>query len=143
MRKVFSRPKLFCVLSGLMLGVVTAGCSRDSFPKTFPVKGRAVYQGSDRPVASGSTVELVSKSDPTLRAVGDVEENGAFTLYAFKDGKEKQGVVPGEYNVFVEVRGDDEKGERGGRVTLPGAVTIAPGDNKDLTIEIPAPGKRR
>ncbi len=131
------------LVAGLALGVM-AGCSGSSLGKTYPVKGKVVFRGG-KP-ARGGTVELVSTTDPALRAFGDIEDDGSFTLTAFKDRKESPGVVEGEYQVFIELRVDrderpgfDPDKAGGGRIALPGTRTIKSAEH-DWIIEIPADG---
>src|SRR5262245_30711131 len=121
--------------------LAAAGCTGPVLPKTYPAKGTAVFKDTRKPL-TGGTVEFESTTDPALRAVGDIDSDGTFTLYAFKQGKEKPGAAEGEYRVFVELPAADEGRDEGsGRVQLPGTVTIKPGDN-DLTLEVERPRRR-
>lgn len=116
----------------LFFMAVVPGCS-SGFPKTYPSKGKVVFKGG-KPV-KGGVVELESVKDPTMRAIGDIEEDGTFKLIAFKDGTERQGAVEGEYKVFVEFARGEQEDSRRQRLAVAGTKTIKPGDN-ELVIEI-------
>src|SRR5262245_6295390 len=80
-------------LGAALLLVSTPGCGK-RIPKTYPVKGKVIHKGG-RPVTYGR-VELQSKSDPQLRAVGDIQTDGTFSLTTHLGGKSVAGAVEGE-----------------------------------------------
>lgn len=119
-------------VAGVVLGF--SGCG-DKLPQTYAAKGKVTYKDG-KPV-KGGTIELVSKSDASVRAFAKIDEtDGSFALRFFKDGKEKEGAAEGEYEVFIQLRGAGEDGGDGSRISVPGTVKIAPRDNHIPTIKI-------
>lgn len=141
---ILSGQRRLLLLAGIAFGLF-AGCSSSTIPRTYPAKGKVVFKGGK--AVSGGTIELVSLSDPGLRAFGDIDSDGTFKLTALKDREEKPGVVEGEYEVFVELQSDrDERPgadpDKGGdgRIAV-GKRTLTAGKN-ELLIEITAPRRR-
>jgi hypothetical protein len=111
------------------------GCG-SGIPKTYPVKGKVVWKGG-KPVDDGR-IEFQSLSEPDLKAVGEIESDGTFSLTTFKEGKTREGAVAGQHKVVVEP--DMGDGKPALVVTLPNPYTVEPKRN-DFTIEI-APSRR-
>src|SRR5262245_57499198 len=114
------------------LGV--AGCG-SGIPKTYPVKGRVVWEGG-KPVTDGR-IEFQSLSDPSLRATGEIDDDGNFSLTTYRDGRERAGAVAGEHKVIVEPEWGDEKLI----IPLPNSYTVERKDNA-FTIELRPPKRR-
>src|SRR5262245_20155918 len=121
------------------------GCASD-FPKTYPLTGTVVVKGTRKPLPGG-TVELESVSEPSLKAVGEVGEDGSFDFVTYRsDGKEVKGVIAGEHRVRLEPPRESgiviparyKNFETSGlKITAP-----APGDHITLELD-PAPAKGR
>ena len=94
---------MFRVLSGFigLIVLVAAGCSSSAgLPQTYPAGGSVVYK--DGSPMKGGTVEFSTSSDPLLRVVGQVREDGSFTLNTIKDRTRAAGAPEGEYQVIVQ-----------------------------------------
>lgn len=155
MRRV--RRPLCRVRSALLLvaWLAATGCGGPEFPKTYPLSGKVLLPGG-KPLQGGK-VEFESVADPTLRGVGELEQDGTFgRVYSYKaNGRETQGLVEGEHRVRIEVptREEDEgsardPGEDGGgaarsRRRPPLVDPRYRGfDTSGLKVTIPAPENR-
>jgi hypothetical protein len=106
-----------------------AGCGW-GMPRTYPVKGKVVFKGG-KPVTDGR-IQFQSATDPQLKALGDIDQDGGFSLKTYIDANNAHGAPAGTYKVVVEL-------ERPARVVaLPVAHTVEPRDN-DFTIAIEKP----
>jgi hypothetical protein len=91
--------------------IEAAGCG-PSGPETFPVTGKVVYKGRGNvSQLTGGRVRFQSVSDPSLVAVGEIEDTGAFSLGSFLKDKALPGVPAGQYKARVEPPVDDEEGK--------------------------------
>jgi hypothetical protein len=76
------------------------GCSSTSpLAKTYPVRGAVLQDG--KPITGGS-IQFISASDPLLRVLGTIKEDGTFTLNTVKDNATSPGAPEGEYQVIVQ-----------------------------------------
>lgn len=76
-----------------------AGCSRESFPETYPVTGVVTYQG--KPV-DGATVNLVPMSANGRSAAGITDPEGKFSVTSyFSPEHSPSGALPGDYAVTI------------------------------------------
>jgi hypothetical protein len=122
------------------------GCG-ESGPKTYPVKGKVVYKGGgDVARLAGGQVNFESVGEPKVTASGEIERDGAFTVWCYLEGKDREGLPAGEYRVCVRPpKGDDDGPRRGGPLhpryqTFDKSgltVTVAAGTNTP-TIEVEA-----
>ena len=123
------------------------GCGQDG-PKTYPVNGKVVYKGQgDVAKLEGGQVHLESVStEPKVTASGEIEADGAFTVWCYLESKDREGVPEGEYRVCVRpARGGGDEPRRGGPIhpryqrfeTSELKITVTPGTNTP-TIEIEA-----
>jgi hypothetical protein len=112
----------------LLLAII--GCG-PTIPRTYPVKGKVVWKGG-KPVNDGR-IEFRSLADEELKAIGEIERDGTFTLVTHKGGRTRAGAVAGQHRVVVE----PDLGPRAPPqvVTLPKPYTVEPREN-DFTIEI-------
>jgi hypothetical protein len=118
------RPVLMRLAAIVLMGM--AGCG-PSLPKTYPVKGKVVFQGG-KPVTDGK-IQFQSSADPQNKVLGDIDQDGSFSLTTHVGAKKVRGAPAGEYHVLVEL-------ERPARlVVLPREYTVEPREN-DFTIEI-------
>jgi hypothetical protein len=101
------------------------GC--DSGPKTYPVKGKVVFRGG-KAVTDGR-VQFQSATDPPFKALGDIGEDGSFSLTTYLGKNKANGAPAGDYSVIVELERPAEV------VVLPEKYTVEAGDN-DFTIVV-------
>jgi hypothetical protein len=118
------RPVLIQLAAVVLIGL--AGCG-PSLPKTYPVKGKVVFQGG-KPVTDGK-IQFQSSADPQNKVLGDIDQDGSFSLTTYVRAKKVRGAPAGDYKVLVEL-------ERPARlIVLPKEYTVEPREN-DFTIEI-------
>jgi hypothetical protein len=118
------------ILGTALIGVWVSGCG-SGIPTTYAVKGKVVWKGG-KPVEDGR-IEFQSLSNANLKAVGEIESDGSFTLTTHKDGRTRQGAVEGEHRVLVEP--DVGDGEPALLIVLPKPYTVEPREN-NFHIEI-------
>jgi hypothetical protein len=119
---------LLLLIAAVILLANAAGCSGNRIPKTHPVAGKVVHKGG-KPVTFGR-VEFQSKTHPDLKAVGNIQTDGTFTLTTHLEGKNTQGAVEGEHTVLIELE------SRSSLVVLPAPYTVNPGENT-CSFEVP------
>jgi hypothetical protein len=95
------------------LGVLM-GCGRKEVvegPETIPLTGKVEFTkgGNIKTLAGAVAVEFQSVEKPELLALGEILEDGTFTLATQVGGKGKPGVVPGTHRVRLNA---DESIER-------------------------------
>lgn len=79
------------------------GCERGpQLPKTYPVSGKATMKGGQPWTLGGASLTFQLTSDPSVVAVGIIDQQGAFTVTTNMYGKEKAGAAAGEHTVMVE-----------------------------------------
>jgi hypothetical protein len=107
-RAVTTRPSRISgfVVLGIGLAWTGGGCgAAEGGPKTYSVKGTVVVKNGDVSKLVGGFVRLESVADPTLKAVGEIEEDGQFVLGSFIDNKPRGGIPEGEYRARIEQPG--------------------------------------
>jgi hypothetical protein len=89
-------------LTALVLAGFAACGGGPNGPKTYPVKGAVVFVkgGSLKQLVDG-TVEFQSVSEPGVRAYGEIQQDGSFSLTTLKDGKASPGAIEGEHRARV------------------------------------------
>jgi hypothetical protein len=107
-----------------LTGIV--GCG-SGIPKTYPAQGKVVFKGG-KPVTDGR-IQFQSEADPPIKALGDIDKDGSFSLTTYVGGKNVRGAPAGAYRVVVELERPTEV------VALPSAYTVEPREN-DFTIVI-------
>jgi hypothetical protein len=109
--------------------VSIVGCG-SGMPKTYPAKGKVVFKGG-KPATDGK-IQFQSTDDPHVKALGDIDEDGSFSLTTYVGDKHKEGAPAGPYSVVIEL-------ERPTRVVaLPKTYVVEPREN-DFTIAIEKP----
>jgi hypothetical protein len=89
------------VLCGALLApLLAAGCNSSGLPPTYPVTGTVVYKGG-QPMKGGS-IQLAPVQESPLRVLGEIAEDGTFSLATLKDNARASGAPEGEYRVFVQ-----------------------------------------
>jgi hypothetical protein len=118
--------------------IVLIGCGGDR-PKTYPVKGRIVFDKGDIKPPEGSSL-VCQQQDPFFQAQGDIHEDGAFELKTRGKGEMLPGAVEGTYRAWVSLSTENGSEERQFR-----KIGIDPrflsGTASDLTFKVPADGE--
>jgi hypothetical protein len=105
-------------LIGLFFGAAAAltllpGCGGggDGAPRTHPVSGKVVFKGKPGNFRQlvGGKVRFQSTSDPSLIAVGTIEDDGTFALGTPFKEKGLGGVPAGTYKARVELPATDNE----------------------------------
>ncbi len=130
----------------LMLGL--AGCKGENPPpKTYAVSGKVVAKGANIKLLVGSYVHFQLVSNPSVVAVGEIEDDGNFTLGTVYEGKSLPGALAGEYRVRLQVLEDEEGQPR--RIIHPRFTdfeksrlkfTVKPDEDNVFTIPVEAGG---
>jgi hypothetical protein len=88
------------------LFLFSTGCTK-SGPKTYPVKGQLEVAGGDTKTLAGHTIEVALDSDPHVRAAGQIQDDGSFTLETFHEGAILPGATEGTYKARIILSDDD------------------------------------
>ena len=59
--------------------LLAPGCAKDEFPKTYVVKGKAVFKNG-KPFPGAELITFSMVTDPEQRAYGTIEKDGTFVL---------------------------------------------------------------
>jgi hypothetical protein len=101
-----SKRKLRVVALGvvLLMGIALPGCGNKPLegPPTVPVKGKVVFtkNGTLEPIVDRQgAVEFESVDQPGVKALGDIQPDGSFTVSTLVTGGAKPGAVPGQHRV--------------------------------------------
>ena len=125
----------------IALGVIVSGCSRTGPkpPKTYPVKGKVLYEDG-RPYGPGM-IEFRSKSQP-FNSVGEIQTDGSFTLSTLNDREKLGGAIEGDCTVALIPPQPADRANRKGSlpmmITLPETYAIKPQEN-DFAITLKGP----
>ncbi len=120
-------------LAGSMLGAL--GCGTGG-PKTHPVRGR--IQHGDVAALAGSHVEAALQGDANVRASGEIQPDGSFTLETLHAGAIRKGAPEGLYRVRIVLNDDDPaSGKRAGQSVARRFLSF---DTSGLSIKVPAEG---
>jgi hypothetical protein len=114
------------------------GCQKpEDMPVTHPAGGKVAYKDG-QPMKGGTIQFTPTAADASFRVMGEMDENGAFTLRTLKGKQTASGAAEGPYRVTVlPPQTADHQLVR--PVMLPGTYTVKPGDNVFPTITIPRP----
>lgn len=82
-----------------------SGCSG---LKTYPVKGKVVFEKGDLNRLAGSAVEFVKDNDPNVRASGEIQADGSFSMATLAGGRPKPGAVEGTHLARIYLTGEEE-----------------------------------
>lgn len=123
----------------LVLGAaaVLAGCG-DGTPRGHSVEGKVVFKGKPgnmRQLAGGK-VRLQSTSEPSIVAVGVIEDDGSFVLGATINKKSVSGVPAGQYKARLEPRPADDNDTP---ALAPFAAKYLDYEKSGLTFTVPPP----
>jgi hypothetical protein len=120
-------PALMSAAAIVLVGIV--GCG-SGMPKTYPVKGKVVFKGG-KPVTDGR-IQFQRPADAQIKALGDIDQDGSFSLTTYVGAKKVPGAPVGPYSVVVELERPTKV------VALPSTFTVEPREN-DFTIAIERP----
>lgn len=124
-------------MPGLACVLCLTGCG-DGSPRTYTVKGKVVYRGSQQPVTVG-TVLFESTSTPKVQASGEIQPDGTFELGSDLG---KPGTVAGEHRVLIQPpiletgQKPIVKRQYTSFSTSKLTVTVKPNNSNNLTIEV-------
>jgi len=96
----------------LSLSTVLLGCSKTeqaTGPKTVPLRGKLIFtKGGDAKSIYNrqGRIELESVEQPTIHAMGSIEEDGSFTVATVTSDGSSPGAVPGNHRVRLDL--DDQ-----------------------------------
>ncbi len=82
------------------------GCGRGG-PKTHRVNGLVEHTSGDVELLVGSTIEVALVGDPSVRASGEIGENGYFKLQSLHNGATITGAREGTYQARIILSDDD------------------------------------
>ena len=88
---------------------VAVGCGgSEPSLQTYPVRGKVVFKGGTVNRLERGKVWFQSTSDPSLKAVGMIYEDGSFTMTTLLEDKGVLGVPAGQYRARVEPPTDED-----------------------------------
>lgn len=95
---------------GLLLALCSAGCGGGGL-KTYPVKGKIVFDKGDATLLAGSTLHARRETEP-VDATGEIREDGNFELATRgPDGRSVLGAPEGSYQAWIRFNTDDASEE--------------------------------
>jgi hypothetical protein len=122
------------LLLALLLGCGGGG------PRTYPVKGKLVFDKGDVKLLSGSTLICQQQQDPFFQAHGDINEDGSFELATRAKGAILPGAVEGTYRAWINFSSENGSEEQQFR-KIGIDPTFLSGTASDLTFKVPASGE--
>jgi hypothetical protein len=93
---------------GLAL-VLLAGCSGQSV-KTHAVSGKIAIKDGDVAILTGSSIEMKSDADETVRPIGNLDASGNFTLKTLHQGEILPGAPEGKYKARIILGDESDEG---------------------------------
>jgi len=123
------------VLSVLAL-IVCLGCGKGTTKlDTFPVSGKVMLPNGK--ALTGGSVQLSTVTEPVVNLIGDIKDDGTFSLRTNLNGTIYPGGVAGEYQVTVyPPQGEDQNVVP---ITLGTTVVIKEGQPLNITVDPSAP----
>jgi hypothetical protein len=124
------------VAAGALLLSLTAGCTGAQVdrPKTYAVKGKVVRK--DGTPVRGGTVEFRSTADRTYTMIGQIEQDGTFTLNTLDSNGKMAGAVEGEHEVTIIP--DQAKGQGAPPIRYPNKVKVSAGGANEIVLTLPS-----
>ncbi len=127
-----------------ILLLVFAGCGGGPVApeppvKTYPVLGKVVYKGGAGNIErlERATVWFLSKTDPTVQAIGRISDDGSFQMALMQEGKTFAGVPAGTYKVRLEPPVDEDRNPQENVL----AARYTDFDTSGLTVTVPTDGE--
>ncbi len=113
-----------------------SGCGGPAGPKTSPVKGQVQLAGGDIKDLAGHSLEAALETDSSVRAYGQIQEDGSFALETLRAGVLLSGAAEGAYRVRVVLSDDDAEARRRAAEALhPRFLQF---DSSGLSIRVPS-----
>src|SRR5262245_35134694 len=134
LRRLSSLLRVFALVLIVAWTGSACGCG-SKIPKTYPVTGKVVWAGGK--TVTGGRIEFKSLSDDSLKAVGEIDQNGNFSLTTFRDGEKRVGAVEGPHKVIAEPYWGADRAI----IALPNPYTVEKRENT-FTIELRPPRQR-
>ena len=117
-------PCIAATTTALALAAIS-GCGSDSPPPTFKVEGRVVRK-DEQPYTGRGYIEFRNVANPQHLSVGQIGDDGSFTLKTIAGNRSVEGAQPGEHTVTIAPAGD---GQRTQAVRLKTRYTVRSGAN--------------
>lgn len=95
----------------LSISLAALGCGQ-SGPRTYPIQGKIQLINADAKILAGSHIEAALETDTLVRASGEIQEDGSFSLQTNHQGDVLHGAVEGKYQVRIILNDDDAKARR-------------------------------
>jgi hypothetical protein len=131
-------PKVGYALGALCaIAFFLAGCSSQKI-KTHPVTGKVELAGGDVAILTGSSIEFKSETDETLRATGNLDGSGNFSLKTLHQGNIVPGAPEGKYKARI-ILGDESDEGVPKRKGNPVHRRFFDFDSSGLTFTVPSP----
>jgi len=111
------------------------GCGGSAGLKTHAVNGQVQIAGGDVKDLAGHSLEAALDTDLTVRASGQIQEDGSFSLETLQAGVLHSGAVEGAYRVRIVLSDDDPEARRRAAQALhPRFLQF---DSSGLSIQVP------
>lgn len=124
------------VLLFLAASCLCAGCSSGpggDGPNTYPVAGKVVR--ADGSAFPGGSIEFRPLAPNSVTTVGDIDDNGGFTLRSLTSDNRLVGAPEGEYRVVITPYSASQD-QQIQPITLAKTVTIKADDKNELTLTV-------
>jgi hypothetical protein len=105
----------------------------------YPVRGKIELPGGDPAALVGSTIEVASESDPSLRAAGEIQADGGFALETLSEGAMRKGAREGTYRGRIVLADEDAVSHK--RAAQAVAPRFLKFESAGLAVQVPPPGE--
>ena len=115
--------------------------------KTHPVTGKVVFKGGRQDKLERGKVWFQSTADKDVQAVGQITDDGTFTMSALQKDKAWAGVPAGDYKVKIDPPLDDQRNKQWGLIHLKyldfdkSGIRVTVPVKGELVIEVARPGR--
>jgi hypothetical protein len=122
----------------LCIAAAILGCGEGG-PQTHAVAGRINLQGGDIAKLAGSTLEIASTSDNTVRGFGEIQPDGRFRIQSLQAGQLRSGVLAGNYTARIIPNDEDNNSRK--LATQAIARRYLQFETSKLTVQVPSSGE--
>lgn len=119
------------ILLAICAALGISGCTAKEMPATFPVQGK-VLQADGTPLHGGA-VQFRSLENPVYTTIGDIDQDGNFTLRTLANNERIDGAPPGKYQATVIPDSNDQSNRS---VILATIYTIKEGEKTELILKL-------